>query len=93
MTNDLWKLGSRLYARVTDGMNKFLFNLFMEDQSNILRFSESALNKEICYRLYGHVVREKFFSMAIRLDGRVIKYMDLNEEKVHCFYLIMIKIL
>ena len=133
LTADLWKLGARLYSRMSGVINKFLsitpkeykdeeyykemcmcnFNVGMElddnkgkimdsipkevitksfiidllvnNLKNVARFSEKALEIEFEYQKDEKIVCEKVWQYVVRLDGYLIRHIQLNDERINFF--------
>lgn len=65
---------------------KFLLELLAENHENFGRFNEFALETEFEYEKDGELVKEKIWQFMIRLNGNLVKYVDLNEERVAFFF-------
>lgn len=133
LTEDLWKLGARLYSNIRDGENNFLnitpnqykdeeyykemcrhsfryYSVFTQNKKNIMStvpqkiltvnflisllkeninnldcFDNFSLEKEITYILNNERVKQKIWQYAIKLDGKAITYIELNDERIKFF--------
>ena len=133
LTADLWKLGARLYSRLSGNNNIFLnitpeeykdeeyykemcmsnFNagielddnkgkimdslpqdvitpsfvtdLLVNNIKNVARFNEKALETEVKYQKDGKFVCEKVWKYVVRVDGYLIRNIELNEERINFF--------
>lgn len=133
LTADLWKLGARLYARMSGSNNrflditpeeykdeeyykemcscnfncgmsldtnkgkimdsipkevltpKFLLELLAININNIARFNESSLETEISTVEDGKNIKKKIWQFVVKYNGKTIKYISLNDERIEYF--------
>ncbi len=64
---------------------KFLLGLLSENPNNFARFNEYALETEISHNLDGERIKEKIWQFMIRKYGELVRYIDLNDERVEFF--------
>ena len=64
---------------------KFLLGLLSENPNNFARFNEQALETEISHTIDGERVKEKIWQFMIRKYGELVRYIDLNDERVSFF--------
>lgn len=63
----------------------FLRLLLTEDLENVARFSEYALEQVIEYNTWDGLVREPIWQYVIKRNGYLIKYIELNNERIEFF--------
>ena len=64
---------------------EFLIKLFKDDPKNIARFNEKALETKINVTYKRKKYYDSIWKVALTLDGHLVDYMDLNEERVLYF--------
>ena len=66
---------------------QFLIELLKDNLKNIARFSEYALETEINLGIdeNENPIKKKIWQFVIEIDGKLIKHIDLNEERVNYF--------
>lgn len=64
---------------------EFIMALLASDINNVARFSEKAFETLISYEKGGETITEEVWKFVTRIDGKLIRYMSLNEERVKFF--------
>lgn len=65
--------------------SKFLVSLLNEDLKTVARFNEAALEMEVPFNDNGEIKTDKVWKVVVKLDGQLIEYIPLNDERVEYF--------
>lgn len=63
----------------------FLISLLKENINNLDCFDNFSLEKEVTYIINNERVKEKIWQYAIKLDGKAITYIELNDKRIEFF--------
>ena len=64
----------------------FVMNLLNQDMENVARFNENALELELNYTdKNGIKISEKIWQFVVKTNGHMIRYIDLNDERIEYF--------
>lgn len=65
---------------------EFVVSLLYISMNNIARFNENALETIVSYEnADGEKIQEKLWQYVVKLDGNLIRYIPLNDERVEFF--------
>lgn len=64
---------------------EFVMTLLSISVNNVVRFNEKALEIVISYEKDGEMISEKVWQFLVKLDGKLIRHIPLNDERVDFF--------